>query len=177
MTLSAIQTVVHGERRATFYQVVLGIWLLVAIYAVLHDQYLVCIAPEHFTVYHPNPDNISSAPLLAAYTALKASVSPGLVLGLITWLVARSGEKPKLRLKSIFIATSVLIMITEIFSSASGGIVYLTKAPLYPTNWYPDLSLAMLITQTIQLTCYLVALLGSALMLLWMILKRRRMPA
>jgi hypothetical protein len=168
---------VQGERRAPFYQVVGGIWLLVAVYAVIHDQYLVRIAPEHFTIYHPNPDSISSAPLLAAYIALKASVSPGLVLGIVTWFVARAGTRPKLRVRLIFIATTTVLLITEVSASLSGGLVYLTKKPLYPLAWYPDFTLWMLITQTIQITCYFVALLGSVFMLLWMIARRRRMVA
>lgn len=70
-----------GEDRGSFYVTVFGIWLIVAIYAIAHDQYIVTIAPEHFTVYHPNPHGIENSRLLAAWSAVLASVSPGLLLG------------------------------------------------------------------------------------------------
>jgi hypothetical protein len=37
------------ERRAVTYAIVFGIWAEVFLYCVLHDQYLIRIAPEHFT--------------------------------------------------------------------------------------------------------------------------------
>jgi hypothetical protein len=175
MSVQTIQMLVHGERRKSFYQVVLGVWLLVAIYAIAHDQYLVRIAPEHFMIYHSNPGHIKSAPLLAAYLAFKASISPGFALGVVSWFVARSGKKPKLGLRLIFVRIGILLLTTETISLISAAIVWLIRKPLYPEDWYPDFTLPMLITQTIQITCYLVALAGSPLMLLWLFFKRKRM--
>ena len=38
------------ETRFGFYGTVFGTWAIVAVYAILHDQYVVRISPEHFTV-------------------------------------------------------------------------------------------------------------------------------
>ena len=85
---------------------------MVAAYAIIHDQYLVRIAPEHFTVYHDNPEGIENASVLAAWIALKASVSPGLLLGIATWVVARSGSCPKINPKYTFVAVGIVILVT-----------------------------------------------------------------
>jgi len=164
---------VHGERRGSFYGVVLGVWLIIALYAILHDQYLVRIAPEHFTVYHLNELEISNPRLLAAYLALKASVSPGLFLGLAAWLAGRAGSRPKLAPRQIFCAVGLVVVVTELLALLAGGWVHFARVPLYPRGLYPELTLPLMTTQTIQLTCYLAAFLCSAAMLVWMVRKRR----
>lgn len=40
------------ERRSVSYAIILGMWGLTFLYCLLHDPYLVRIAPEHFAVYH-----------------------------------------------------------------------------------------------------------------------------
>lgn len=112
--------VAQNEPRKAFYGIVLGIWLFVAVYAIAHDQYLVRIAPDHFTVYHDNPQGIGSAPVLAAWTALRASVTPGLLLGIATWYAARSGPWPKIEVRYIFRAVCAVIGVTELSASTTG---------------------------------------------------------
>lgn len=34
------------EARSVAYSMIVGVWMIVAVYAVLHDQYLVRISPE-----------------------------------------------------------------------------------------------------------------------------------
>ena len=55
-----------------------------------------------------------------------------------------------------------MIVSAELISLSSGLIVYWKGAGIYPSNWYPDERLNLVITQTIQITCYLVSLTGSA---------------
>ena len=124
--------VAQNEPRKAFYGIVFGIWLFVAVYAIAHDQYLVRIAPDHFTVYHENPEGIESAPVLAAWTALKASLTPGLVLGRATWFTTRSGTWPKIKAKHIFMAVCAVISVTELSAATTGILAYWTKSPLYP---------------------------------------------
>ena len=168
-------TVTQDERRTSFYGTIFGIWFIVAAYAVVHDQYLVRIAPDHFTVYHDNPEGIESAPILAAWLALKASISPGLLLGIATWFVARSGRWPKIQAKHTLIAVCVVIFVTELCALASGALAFWAKSPIYPRRWYPDLRVSLVVTQTIQITCYFVAFLASGTMLLMMCIKRKQL--
>lgn len=155
----------QNEARIGFYGIIGGIWALMACYAVLQDQYLVRIAPEHFTEYHPNPLQIQSAPWLAAFIALQASVSPGLALGVASWFVGRFGRAPKLKAESIFKLVFILLILTELAGSLSGWYAYQTGSLIYSKTSYPSLTKQMITTQTIQLTCYNVALIGSPIFL------------
>lgn len=156
-----------SEPRSVFYRVVLGVWLMVAAYAVLHDQYLVCIAPEHFTKYHPALFGLQNPALLAFCLAFGASVSPGLALGTALYFVCRAGDRPRIEPHRVFRAVLMVIGISEGVSLLAAGWVYLTREPLYPASCYPDKSLSMLVTQTIQLTCYLVSGTASATLLVY----------
>ncbi len=42
--ISHVRRWLSGESRLSFYSTVFGVWLMVAIYAIVHDQYLVRIA-------------------------------------------------------------------------------------------------------------------------------------
>ena len=64
-----------GTSRRDSYGIILGIWGMVALYAVLHDQYLVRIAPEHFTVYHYPIGDIQNPHLLAAVYGIKSKLT------------------------------------------------------------------------------------------------------
>jgi len=66
-----VKRLIDQPRRAT-YQIVLGIWLMLSVWAVLHDQYIVWIAPEHFKVYHEPLRNLESPSLIAAVYAIRA---------------------------------------------------------------------------------------------------------
>lgn len=164
-----------GERRQVTYTIILGVWSMVAVYAILHDQYIVRIAPEHFTIYHKPLWGILEPKLLAAAYAFRASFGPGLVLGMACAFVARAGDRPKVGYGFIFLGTSLVILATEILSVSAGLICYYLEEPLFPSAWYPDPSLPMLVTNTIQITCYLASALCS-LLFLCQIGKRRLLP-
>jgi hypothetical protein len=155
------------DDRSNFYKVVLGVWAMVAVYAMAHDQYIVQIAPKHFSEYHSEILGIQNLQLLALVHAFGASFSPGLLLGTALFFVTRAGPQPKLKIRKIYIGTLVVIGITELISASSGLIVYMTGQPLYPESWYPEQSLPIWITQTIQLTCYATSALFSAMLLLY----------
>ncbi len=155
-----------NEERSTSYRIILGIWAIVAAYAILHDQYIVQIAPEHFTEYHPAIWEIENPRILAAVHAFLASFSPGLLLGVACLFAARAGLLPKVSVRYVLVGVVYLVILTEIFSLMMGYYVHLTGQPLYPKWCYPDFSRPMLVTQTIQLSCYGVSALLSGLFLL-----------
>ena len=106
-----------NDTRSNTYPIILSVWGLVALYAVLHDQYIVRIDPTHFTVYHPPIGNISNPAILAAIHAFLASLSPGLALGLAAMVAARLGPLPKVGTKFILKGTIILILATEAISA------------------------------------------------------------
>lgn len=165
------------EKRSVVYTIVFGIWLEVFLYCLLHDQYLVRIAPEHFTVYHAPLWGISDPPLLAAAWAFRASIGPGLVLGLAAMFLARAGGRPKIAPATLLKIVPGPILFTEACGLLTGAWVWKTGRPLYPEIVYPDLDKPLLITQTIQLTCYGVGALTSLAFLIWIVRRRAALAA
>ncbi len=164
----------YDEKRSVTYSTILGVWAMVALYAVLHDQYIARIAPEHFTEYHPQIWGIEDPYRLAAALAFCASFGPGLLLGTACLLAARVGSFPKQPIKSVFQGVLAVIAATEFLSASLGCWVYYTKRPLLPTWCYPDHSLPLLITQTIQISCYLLGALLSGALLVFIVSTRYR---
>lgn len=165
--LTILTTPLISEKRSTAYSCAFGVWLLVAIYCILHDQYIVRIAPEHFTVYHAPIWGLSKPTAIAAAWAFKASLVPGLGLGVAATFIARHGSLPRLPVRSVFLGAGVVIILTEITAASVGVWTQLTGRRLLPESWIPRDSKALLVTQTIQLTAYLSAALYSTLWLVW----------
>ncbi|MBK1856213.1 hypothetical protein JO972_14685 [Verrucomicrobiaceae bacterium 5K15] len=163
-----------SEKRSLTYAVILQVWFIVAIYAVCHDQYIVRIAPEHFTIYHDPLLGIEDPTTLAAVYAFGASFSPGLLLGFCCAAAARGGEWPKVRVRRILLGVFVVVLATEVVAASSGYIVYKSGRGIYPASWYPTSTLPMLITQTIQVTCYLAAAMFSSVFLAGLLVYRHR---
>ena len=164
------------ERRGTSYQIVFGVWAMVAVYAVLHDQYVVRIAPEHFTVYHEPVWNLTDAGALAAAWAFKASFIPGFLLGFAALVVGRRGTRPRVAVSRLLLGTGVVILASELVSAGSGWWAHRTGDRIYPDRVYPEMTGPVMVTQTIQLTCYLASAGFSALWLMGIAAWRRRSP-
>lgn len=147
---------------------------MVAVYAVLHDQYIVRICPEHFTLYHEPMWGLSDPAQLAAAWAFNASFSPGLALGLACAFVARNGTWPKISPVTVYKGVLVVIVVAEMCSMLSGWWVYQSQEPLLPRWVYPSDDPNLLITATIQWVCYLTSGLGSGCLLLWILKVRRK---
>ncbi len=162
-------------RRELF--VLFGVWAIVVAYAILHDQYIVLIAPEHFTLYHANPHHIHSPALLAAYWAFLASIGPGFLLGVGLFIATRVGPFPRLPASAALKGTVLIVLITELISASAGAFAYLTHTPVYGSDQYPDLRPGHLATQTIQLTAYLVGAVSAASLLACLAWKRWRLRA
>jgi hypothetical protein len=161
------------ETRPVTYAIVFGIWGEVFLYCLLHDQYLIRISPEHFTEYHPPLWGIANLTLLAAAWAFRASVGPGLGLGLAALFLGRAGPRPKVAPATMLKIVPCLILLTEAAGLAAGAVAWKTRQPVYPESIYPELSLPILISQTIQVTCYLAGAMVSTGFLAWLAVRRR----
>lgn len=162
------------EKRSIAYAIVFGIWAEVFIYCLLHDQYLVRLAPTHFTEYHAPLWGIENLSLLAAGWAFRASVGPGLVLGLAALFLGRAGNRPKLEPRTMLKIVPWLILITEACGLLAGWWAWKNERPLYPEMVYPDLTRPILASQSIQLTCYAAGAISSGIFLGWIVSHRRR---
>lgn len=160
------------ERRSISYAIILGMWGLTFLYCLLHDQYLVRIAPEHFTVYHEPLWGIENPPLLAAAWAFRASIGPGLIMGMAALFVGRAGKRPKVAVGTMLKGYAVGLVITEIAGLAAGAWSWFTGRTLYPEIIYPELTRPLITTQSIQLTCYLAGVVVGVGYFVW--LNRRR---
>jgi hypothetical protein len=164
--------VVSGTRGSSLALLV-QIWALVAAYAVLHDQYLIRIAPEHFTVYHRPLAGIQNLTALAAAWALLASLAPGLLLGIGCLVAARAGPWPTLRSAAILTSVTIVLLATELCSATAGGVVFVSGHGIYPASFYVAGTVSLLVTQTIQITCYSAGALLSCAMLLRFVALRK----
>src|SRR6266446_1813322 len=105
-SLSSLNKVVPGETWASFLTVFFGTWIAVWLYAALHNQYLIRIAPEHFIVWHHKIPFTRDYTLLGVLYAGGASISPGGILGLLLYLAGRLFNRPRLSAKQLVFSTA-----------------------------------------------------------------------
>jgi len=152
-----LSNLIVDDSRSTTYRIILGVWLMIAGYAVIHDQVIVSIAPEHFTEYHEPIRGVENPRALAAIHALAASIVKGIPFGILCVWIGRRGPRRKVPVMTFFFGTLSILFFTECVAVASGVWVHRGNQPPYPSAWYPEHSLPILITQTVQITCYLSA--------------------
>lgn len=155
----------RGESRASMYSLVVGIWAIVAAYAIMHDQYIVRIAPSHFTEFHEPMWGIKHPKVLAAAYGFRSSWYPGVLLGMACALAARADSMP--RLSPLFVLKSVagILFLTELVAAVSGVAAYRQGRGIYPDEFYHAPHLLNQVAQTIQLTFYWMAALWSTFLI------------
>lgn len=174
--LQSLRRVVPGESWKSFLRVIFGTWLAVWFYAAIHNQYLIRIAPEHFTVWHYKMPFTQNHTLLGILYAGAASISPGGILGALLYVAGRLFDRPRLSPTRLIWSTAWVWLAVEICALATGVIVWRTGRPLYPESVYPVRSLGLLITQTIQITAYSAGAFFSVILLLWTWHTRKYLP-
>lgn len=156
-----LSNLIVNDSRSTTYRIIFGVWLMIAGYAVIHDQVIVSIAPEHFTEYHEPIRGVENPRALAAIHALAASIVKGIPFGILCVWIGRRGPRRMVPVRTLFLGTLSILLLTECFAVAAGVWVQRGNQPPYPPAWYPEHSLPILITQTVQITCYLSAFILS----------------
>lgn len=156
---------VAGESWASLFKVVIGVWLMVWLFAAVHNQYLIRIQPEHFTVWHYKMPLITNHTLLAIAYAGGASISPGLVLGTLLFVTGRLFNRPKISARRLVLSTVWVWIAVEICALTAGLVVHITGRGFYPSWLYPSDDEGLLITQSIQITAYLAGIFFSILLL------------
>ena len=156
-------------------RIAIGTWIIVAGYAVLHDQGIVRVAPEHFTVWHPAIPGVQSPALQAAILAFLASLAPGLAFGIGLAFASQEGPAPVEPVSAALRRAGFAVLATELVAVGVGVLDYATQWRIYGPDWYPPHAAPELIaTQSTQLTAYLAGSGTAALALGWTVFVRWR---
>jgi hypothetical protein len=155
--------------RSPAYLTIFLFWCLVAEYAVAHDQYVARIEPRHFTRHHEPVTGVGSANGLAAVHAVYASVGPGLLLALGCVVAATTGPRPPLGRRFIIRGVLAVLVLTETAALFSAFRVSRMQSSFLPGPWFPESTLSIVLTQTIQFTSYLAGGVFSCVLLATMV--------
>ena len=165
-----------GEER-TLAVFVIAFGLTIAAWACAHDLHLISVEPRHFTAYHRPLLPISNHGLLAIQYAIVATLGPGMAFGALTFAVCRLGSRPQLSLRFawwLLLPCLTLIEATALLSGMIARHRYAAGQPsLYPASLYPDASVGIAYSQSVNITTYLAAI-GFGLVYLTILLIRRR---
>ena len=162
-----LKQVLPGESLGTCLRVIFGVWLLVFLYAALHDQILIRIHPEHFTVWHYEIPWTRNLTVLALLYAFGGSVSPGLALGSMLYVSGRLFALPKKSVFWILWRVGLVIVLAEAAAIGAGLVAWRLGHGLYPDLLYPEDSAGLAITQSVQLTAYGAGAFFSLLLVVW----------
>ena len=164
-----------GEQR-TLAAFVIAFGLTIAAWACAHDLHLINVEPRHFTAYHRPLLPISNHGLLAVQYAIIATLGPGMAFGALTFAVCRLGSRPRLSLRLawwLLLPCLTLIESTALLSGMIARHRYAAGQPsLYPASLYPDASVGIAYSQSVNITTYLAAI-GFGLVYLMTLLIRR----
>ncbi len=103
--------------------------------------------------------------MLGIAYAFAASISPGVMLGVFLYIAGRLFARPKLLPKQIIFSTFWVWLAVEVCAIGVGFVVWQTGKGIYPDWVYPDESLGLLITQSIQITAYLTGAVFSLILI------------
>lgn len=176
----AIERWIPVEEEKLFTKFSLGFMVYISLWAILHDQIVIRIEPRHFTEYHRPLLNLSNPTLLAIQYGFIATFGLGIVFGMITYFVTQYGRLVRIPLKKVFMQFVGLSLLIESICLTLGYLQYLHYRNerthlFYPESIFPDQTLGIAITQTINVSAYLFAGLGS--FLFWLYLFRYRKKA
>jgi len=158
---------VMERRNREYLPTVLGVFALVAVYAVVNDQFIAAIAPTHFTVYHPHYFPFDQAWAQALCFAFVATTGPGLVWGMLLYWAGRFGRAPVIGRRVLVLGAGMVILMTTAAAWGEGWKVAHTGITPYPKFFYPVEDDGLNVTQTVQLTNYLI---GAAGAFVWLFL-------
>lgn len=87
--------------------------------------------------------------------------------------LGRAGSRLKVAPGKMLKVVPLGIVATEAAGLLAGAWVWRTGRPIYPPALYPDFSKPLLITQTIQLTCYAAGGVAGLVFLGWIVRNRK----
>ncbi len=170
---------VAENERATLARFALVFCGMVVTWACLHGLYLIGVEPRHFTEYHRPLLPIEHHGLLALQYATVATLGPGLVFGFLAWLACRAGKRRVVSLSRAALGFALVMAAVEttllLLGAHARERFEQGLTPLYPLWAYPDQSPGILVTQTVNISAYLIAPTVGVLYLLCVFLTRPRL--
>lgn len=175
--MNSLNRFVPENEKLNFVRFALVFMAYISTWAILHDQIVIRIEPRHFTEYHRPLLDISNLTLLAIQYGFIATFGLGIVFGMVTFFLSRNGPLTQLSFKEVFIRFIPFSLIVEFICLSAGYGEYRHfqthgEHLIYPDSVFPDETLGIAITQTMNLTAYLLAGIGS--ILFWSYLHRLR---
>ena len=154
--------------RFRLIEIALGTWAMVTAYAILHDQYIAWLSPDHFARYHRAIPGVEHVAVQAAVLAALAAIVPGLALGIALALTAQGGpERGRVGVKATLAGAAGAIGVAEAAGLVAGVAAWGRGGPLYGQGVFfvPGMPLQLVVAQTIQITCYGAGAAAGALLL------------
>ena len=146
----------------------LGTAVTILVYGIVHDQWVMTVSSDHFTLYNPKLIETRWPRLNTAALAAVATLGPGLALGAMLWMAAGWGEKrPRLLYPVVWRRLLVLLACLEVAAMSVGFVSawrfeQLGAEGLLLPEWvYPESEKGLVVAQTIQLFTYGAAAVGS----------------
>lgn len=162
------------NRHRDFLPISLGVFALVALYAVANDQIIATVSPDHFLVYHPRYFPFDNVRWQALCFSLVATGGPGLGWGILLYWVGHYGPGPVFGRRATVLGAAVVVLVTAAAAWGSGWWVTRLSEPFYPAFFFPSEDPKLYFSQTVQLTNYLVGLTGAIAWLAAIVIWRRR---
>lgn len=165
-----LDKLIPADEKRLFVRFALSFMGYISLWAILHDQIIIRIDSRHFTDYHRPILNISNHTLLAIQYGFIATFGLGLVFGMMTYCVSRFGRLRKLPFKDVFLRFMVLSLIVEFICLILGYLEHLYYGShrehlFYPDFVFPDSTHGIAITQTMNISAYLLA--GVSAFIFW----------
>ncbi len=153
-----------GKHR-DFLPISLGVFALVVAYAILNDQVIASISPDHFTLYHPHYFPFENAHLQALCFAVVAAGGPGLAWGILLYWAGHYGPGPVVGRWATLLGAAIVILLTATAAWGIGWRESISGQPPYPMFFFPSDDLKLYLSQTVQLTNYLAGSVGAVVWL------------
>lgn len=149
----------EDSERVEFARFVLGVCVMVVVWAVFHDAHLMGVEPRHFRVFHDPLLAIENDVMFAAQYAMVATTGPGMLLGGLGFVVCRLGRRKRLGMGAMVVGLVGGLWVLEVVCRGIGrmsvGRFLKGEELVYPSEWYAELSEGMVYTQTVNVTGYL----------------------
>lgn len=158
--------------------------LAAVVYGVLHDQVTARVCVEYFTVGHAPIFNTESPTLLAFGWGTLATWWVGLILGVLSSLVSRTGSWPKVEAANLIrpIACLLIVMaVTSLLAGVTGYQLAKDNRMVLPEPYGPlipkDRHYGFFADSVAHLAAYMVGALGGLVLCARVFVQRRRMAS
>ncbi|HEY3899837.1 MAG TPA: hypothetical protein VGM54_14555 [Chthoniobacter sp.] len=151
------------------------------LYGLLHDQITVRICLEYFTVAHPRIIRSDSPTVIALYWGFAATWWVGVLLGIPLAFASRACARPRLSAAQLARPIAILLVVMAFCALASGitGFLLVSRGNLEIGYWAdlipPSLHARFQADAFAHLASYGVGFLGGIVVVIWAILRRRKM--